>query len=77
MKFKRVNGEFDLLGKEETIISIIVNAKTVSSKSEARRLFKQGAVKLNSEKVSDPFLLIKSNKNSIIKIGKRKFLKVN
>jgi len=69
--------EYNLSNTEETIISIIVNAKVVSSKSEARRLFKQGAIKLDSQKVSDPFILIKSNQNSIIKIGKRKFLKVN
>ena len=54
----------------------MINSKMVMSKSEARRLIIQGAVRLDSNKVSDPFLVIQSNKNLMLKVGKRKFLKI-
>ena len=48
----------------------------VSSNSEAKRMIKQGAVKLNDEKVEDIHLQISPNKSTVLKVGKRKFLKI-
>lgn len=68
--------EYIIQNNKESLISIMINSKMVISKSEARRLINQGAVRLDSNKVSDPFLVIQSNKNLMLKVGKRKFLKI-
>ena len=46
------------------------------SKSEARRLIKQGAVNINGEKISDENAQIKIKDGMIIKVGKRRILKI-
>ena len=48
----------------------------VSSNGEAKRMIKQGAVKLNDEKVMDMHMEISPNQDIILKVGKRKFLKI-
>ena len=68
--------EYIIQNNKESLISIMINSKMVISKSEARRLINQGAVRLDSNKVSDPFLVIQSNKSLMLKVGKRKFLKI-
>ena len=60
----------------ETVITIMINSNLVSSKSEGKRLFSQGAVKLDNEKILDPFFKISSNSSTILKVGKRKFLQI-
>ena len=62
----------------ESIVNIIFNSGLLKSKGEARRMIKQGAVKLDGELISDMNFLIKRKKNgeSILKVGKRRFLKV-
>ena len=39
-------------------------------------MVKQGAVKINGEKVSDPKLLVQMNEAFVLQVGKRKFVKV-
>jgi tyrosyl-tRNA synthetase len=57
------------------IIDILVGSKLASSKSEAKRLIKQGAVDIDNQTITNPqFNQIKNN--SIIKVGKRKFVKI-
>lgn len=46
------------------------------STSAARRLVKQGAVAVNGEKVSDPELALAGNREYMIKVGKKRYLKV-
>ncbi|MCC7478392.1 tyrosine--tRNA ligase [bacterium] len=46
------------------------------SKSEARRLIEQGAVKLNGEVVSDKFLVYFHSGEAILQVGKRKIVKL-
>ncbi len=48
----------------------------VPSKSEAKRLIKQGGVKINDVKFEDPFEAIKLNAGDILRIGKRRFYKI-
>ena len=60
----------------EKIVDVIHNSNLVNSKSEIKRLIKQGAVKINEETVSDIQLTIDSTKEVVVKIGKRKFLKI-
>ena len=64
------------LDSDKKIIEIMVSNNMVSSNAEAKRMIKQGAVKLNDEKVIDINLEISPNKNIILKVGKRKFLKI-
>ena len=63
---------------DESIVNIIFNSGLLESKGEARRMIKQGAVKLDGELISDINFSIKRKKNreSILKVGKRRFLKV-
>jgi tyrosyl-tRNA synthetase len=46
------------------------------SKSEARRMIKQAAVRIDNEKILDMELIVHPGKEVIIKVGKRKFLRV-
>ena len=64
------------MSMSEKIVDVIHNSNLVNSKSEIKRLIKQGAVKINEETVSDIQLTIDSNKEVVVKIGKRKFLKI-
>ena len=65
-------------GNGESILNIIFNSGLLKSKGEARRMIKQGAVRLNGELVSDINFAIKSkiDREFILKVGKRRFLKV-
>ena len=47
-----------------------------ASNGEAKRIIKQGGVKIGDKKVEDIHLEIFPNKNTILKVGKRKFLKI-
>tara|TARA_Y100001978_G_scaffold17028_1_gene13116 strand:+ start:385 stop:1590 length:1206 start_codon:yes stop_codon:yes gene_type:complete len=58
------------------IILIIVENKMASSNSEAKRLIKQGGVKIDDKKINDIHYIFEP-KNCILKVGKRKFLKIN
>lgn len=56
------------------LVEIMVEAKLASSKSEARRLITQSAVKFDNETVKDINYTI--SKKGILKVGKRKFLRI-
>lgn len=60
----------------EKLISIMVKNNLVGSKSEARRMITQGAIKLDGEKVIDIHFKISVNSPAVLKVGKRKFLKI-
>ena len=46
------------------------------SKGELRRLFEQGAVKINGEKITDIKTITKLESGTILQIGKGKFYKL-
>ena len=48
----------------------------VSSKSEARRMIKQGAVSIDGKKIDDLNHLLIPRKKGVVKVGKRRFLKL-
>lgn len=56
------------------IVSLLIENKYVTSKSEFRRLASQGGIKINQESVEDLSRVLISG--DIIRIGKKKFLKV-
>jgi len=65
------------LDEDTLIVDILLLYELVSSKSEARRLIDQGAVKINDQKCVDRDYVIKKDEPLVIKVGKRRFLKVN
>ena len=58
------------------LVNLLKNTNMIASVSEGNRLIKQGGIKINSEKVIDPKLLISSGTENIYQVGKRKFLKI-
>lgn len=62
--------------KEIELFELLFTTNLVESKAEAKRLIKQGGVKINGEKIIDPLLKIDLSKDIIIQVGKRKFLKI-
>ena len=64
------------LSSEDQIINVIFNAGLLKSKGEARRMIKQGAVKLDGESIADIQATIRPSGEQILKVGKRRFLKV-
>ena len=65
-----------ILSSEESIVNVIANSGLLESKSAVRRMIKQGAVKLDGEIITDIQASIKPQKQQILKVGKRRFLKV-
>jgi tyrosyl-tRNA synthetase len=64
------------LSSVETLVSIMVGNDLVASNGEAKRMIKQGAVKLDDEKVSDMYLEVFPDSGKVLKVGKRKFLRI-
>ncbi|MGD8927235.1 MAG: tyrosine--tRNA ligase [Thioalkalispiraceae bacterium] len=61
---------------ELPIANVLKDAGLTSSTSESLRMIKQGAVKIDGEKVSDAKMQIKSGTNNIYQVGKRRFARV-
>ena len=55
---------------------VLKGADLVASTSEALRLIKQGAVRLDGEKVSDPRLALSVGVATVVQVGKRRFARV-
>ncbi len=58
------------------IVEVIKNSNLVNSNSEIRRLIKQNAVKIDDKAIVDIHYEVIPEKDVVIKIGKRKFLRV-
>ena len=70
-------GTFSIsLDDEIAIGNLLKESGLVQSTSEAMRLVKQGAVKINDEKIDDPKLSIEKNQELLVQVGKRRFLKI-
>jgi len=61
--------------RERSIVDILVEAKLVPSKSEARRMINQGAVKINQKKISQE-QDIEVESGTVVQVGKRKFVRI-
>jgi tyrosyl-tRNA synthetase len=59
------------------ILDLLLRTKLASSKSEAKRLIKQKGVKINGETQKDWRKDIQTKKGMIIRVGKRKFIKID
>jgi tyrosyl-tRNA synthetase len=67
--------EFKVADQSKRLIDLMVAAGLVSGTGEARRLIRQGGVKLNGQTVEDELLEIHPGSEEILKVGKRKFVK--
>jgi tyrosyl-tRNA synthetase len=67
--------EFKLPRAGKGLVEILVESDTASSKSEARRLIDQGAVKLEGEKIEEN-RTIQVESPCVLKVGKRRFVKL-
>jgi tyrosyl-tRNA synthetase len=63
-------------GEGINVVTLLRRAGLVDSNSEARRKLKEGAVKINSEKISDHTAVIFVKDNDILRLGKRNFRKL-
>ena len=65
------------LGDEGIAIgNLLKEAKLVGSTSDAMRMIKQGAVKINGDKVEDTRLVIAEKGENVYQVGKRKFARI-
>ena len=64
------------LDDDIAIGNLLKESGLVQSTSEAMRLVKQGAVKINDEKIDNPKLSIEKNQELLVQVGKRRFLKI-
>ena len=64
------------LDDDIAIGNLLKESGLVESTSEAMRLVKQGAVKINDEKIDDPKLSIEKKQELLVQVGKRRFLKI-
>ena len=59
------------------IANILKDAGLTVSTSEAMRMVKQGAVKIDGEKVTDPKLAVAVGSTHVVQVGKRKYARVS
>lgn len=78
-KQKDIPDDIELLNlpeEEYTLLNLIAEAKMIPSKKEGKRMIEQGAVSIDGEKFTDPFGNINISEEKTLKVGKRKFIKV-
>lgn len=89
---EKVAGDFDRIFKERQtpeempvhvtgeekvwIVKLLTSSGLAASSSEARRLIQQGAVEVDGERVTNPDQEIDLSGERILKVGKRRFLRV-
>ena len=61
---------------EELITRVLKDSKLLNSTSEAMRMIKQGAVRVNEEKVLDNKFSIKKGTTNLVQVGKKKAAKI-
>ena len=64
------------LKKPATILELLMDSNLCDSKSQARRMVEQGAVKIDGKPITDIELKIENASGSVIKVGKLRFLKI-
>jgi len=64
------------LGDGLPIGVLIKEAQLCASTSEAVRMVKQGAVKINGEKITNPRQVISETQAFVLQVGKRKFVRI-
>ncbi len=68
--------KFIIVDNKVSLAHVLKESGLTSSTSEAIRMIKQGAVKLDDEKISDEKLMISLGSNHVYQVGKLKFLEI-
>jgi tyrosyl-tRNA synthetase len=68
--------EFRLPAEGMNIVDLVVSTGLLPSKSEARRKLAEGAFHLADDRIGDPTLLVKVSVPTVLKVGKRRFLRL-
>ena len=68
--------ELKITEGKTSIIDLIMKANFAPSRAEAKRLVKQGGVSLSGNKISDFNKEVKIENGSVLKVGRRKFVKL-
>lgn len=66
-------------GSQKSIAEVLVETNLAASKTDAKRLIEQGGVMVENEKINDwnlPFDTLVKNDETLIQVGKRRFVKV-
>lgn len=58
------------------IVKLLTKSGLVSSNSEARRMIKQGAVKIEGVKIADSDEVVELKNGAVVQVGKRKFARI-
>ena len=66
----------DIEGESELLTRILKDCDLLKSTSEGMRLIKQGAIKVDGEKVSDDKYKLKKGKENLVQVGKKKIVKI-
>ena len=61
----------------QSLPALLADAGLVASRSESRRLIKQGAVKVDGTKVDSEFVEATALRGAVIQVGKRRFLRIS
>ena len=67
---------FNLSDDSIPLSNLLKECGMTKSTSEAIRMIKQGAVRIDEKKVTDLKLLIHSGTSAVFQVGKRKFKKI-
>ncbi len=68
--------EYEVSEKNVSLADLLVGVNFAKSKSEAKRLIKQGGVKLNDEVIKDEKAEVKLKGGEVLQVGKRRFVKI-
>lgn len=67
---------YKLKTKSLSLMDLLLETGLAVSRSEARRLIEQGGVKIDEEKQIDPNKIIKIEKETLLQVGRHRFLKI-
>ncbi|HIQ31465.1 MAG TPA: tyrosine--tRNA ligase [Aquifex aeolicus] len=62
--------------KEVKAMDLLVGVGAVSSKKEAKRVIEGGGLRVNSQKITDPFQILSLEEEIRVQVGKRRFYRV-
>ena len=68
---------FEISENSELLTRVLKESELLKSTSDAIRMIKQGAIKVNDERVSDPKFLLKKGSSNLVLVGKKKAARIN
>jgi len=68
---------FEIPENSELLTRVLKESELLKSTSDAIRMIKQGAIKVNDERVSDPKFSLKKGSSNLVLVGKKKAARIN